>query len=74
MAAKHDLQGSLEEVLSEEGLTGVVWALIDGNGESNLGAAGFRDHKTQSGFTTDTGVHVGSITKTLLSVGVLSDH
>jgi hypothetical protein len=37
----------------------------------SLGAAGFRDNATQSGFTADTRFHVGSVTKSLLSTGLL---
>jgi len=70
-ASEHDLQSGIEEVLVQEGLTGVAWALIGENRETSLGAAGFRDNASQAGFTTETRFHVGSVTKSLLSIGVL---
>jgi hypothetical protein len=36
--AESNLQGDLDEVLVEEGLTGVAWSLVGSNGEVNLGA------------------------------------
>ncbi|MGI9249416.1 MAG: serine hydrolase domain-containing protein [Woeseiaceae bacterium] len=65
------MQSRIEEVLAEERLTGIAWALVGENGDVRLGATGFRDNATQSGFTTDTRFHVGSVTKSLLSTGVL---
>lgn len=70
-AAEPNLQHDLDEVLVEEGLTGVAWSLIGENGEVSLGATGLRDNPSQSDFTVDTRFHVGSLTKSLLATGVL---
>jgi CubicO group peptidase (beta-lactamase class C family) len=70
-AAEPNLQGDLNEVLVEEGLTGVAWSLIGEKGEVSLGATGLRDNLSQSDFTIDTRFHVGSVTKSLLATGVL---
>lgn len=69
--ARADLQESIETVLSEEGLTGIAWSLIDGNGEVSIGTAGLRDSLVHASFTADTRFHVGSLTKSLLATAVL---
>lgn len=70
-ASDTDLRDSIWGVLTEEGLTGAAWMLIGINGETGLAATGFSDNKNKISFTTDTRFHVGSITKSLLSTGVL---
>ena len=70
-ADKNALKDEIEGVLAEEELTGTAWMLISEEGEPHLGAAGFSDNKNKSRFTTDTHFHVGSVTKSLLSVGIL---
>lgn len=70
-AVDSDLQDDIEEVLAQEGLTGAAWMLIGEDGRASLGAAGFSDNKGKARFTTDTRFHVGSVTKNLLSIGVL---
>ena len=70
-AAEPNLKDDLDEVLVQEGLTGVAWSLIGENGEVSIGAAGFRDNPSQTDFTANTRFHVGSLTKSLLATGVL---
>ncbi len=70
-AAEPKLQHDLDEVLVEEGLTGVAWSLIGEHGEVSLGATGLRDNPSHIAFTLDTRFHVGSLTKPLLATGVL---
>jgi len=70
-AAAPVLQAAIEAVLDEEQLTGVAWSLVRPDSDARLGAAGFSDNALQKPFTTDTQFHVGSVTKSLLSVGVL---
>ena len=65
------MRNTVETVLTEEGLTGIAWALLEENGDVNLGTAGLRDNPAQVSFTVDTRFHVGSLTKTLLATGVL---
>ena len=69
--AESNLQGDLDEVLVEEGLTGVAWSLVGSNGEVSLGATGLRDKPSRSDFTINTRFHVASVTKSLLATGVL---
>jgi len=69
--ANADLQGNIETVLSEEGLSGIAWSLVGENGEIDIGTAGLRDIPNHSSFTIDTRFHVGSLTKSLLATGVL---
>ena len=70
-ATETELQRDIEAVLSGEGLTGIAWALVDENGDVNLGAAGLRDKPAEVNFTISTRFHVGSLTKSLLATGVL---
>lgn len=69
--AQGSLESELEEVLAEEGLTGIAWALASGSGEVSPGAAGMRDSEAQTRFTIDTRFHIGSVTKSLLATGIL---
>jgi len=69
--AEADLQKDVERILVEEGLTGMAWTLIDETGEVRIGAAGLRDNRAGSTFTSGTRFHVGSLTKSLLATGVL---
>lgn len=66
-----NLEGAIDGVIVEEGLTGVAWSLVDGADGITLGTAGVSDNKTGDGFAPDTKVHVGSLTKTLLATGIL---
>lgn len=70
-AAERDLQDDIGSVLAEEGLTGAAWVLIGDGGGIILDAAGFSDNENKTRFTTDTRFHVGSVTKSLLAIGVL---
>jgi CubicO group peptidase (beta-lactamase class C family) len=60
----------MEGLLQEEGLTGIVWTLISPVGDS-MGAAGLANADTDAPMTIDNRVHIGSVTKTVLAVGVL---
>jgi len=70
-SADAGLQRSIEQVLTEEQLTGVAWSLVGDGGAVTLGAAGYRDNLHKTPFTVDTQFHVGSVTKSLLALGVL---
>ena len=70
-ADENALKDEIGEILTEEGLTGAAWMLISENGAPDLGVVGFSDNKNKSSFTTDTRFHVGSVTKNLLSIGIL---
>lgn len=60
----------VERVLEEEQLTGAVWATIAPEGVS-LGAAGIADAADSAPMSVENKVHVGSVAKTVLALGVL---
>jgi CubicO group peptidase (beta-lactamase class C family) len=65
-----DLQCSLARMLDEEKLAGAVYALVEGE-ETRVGATGFADYGTRSPMRPDSKVHIGSVTKSVLALGVL---
>lgn len=65
-----DLQCSLDRLLKEEQLAGAVYGVMDGE-KTVLGAAGFADYQAQLPMRADSRVHIGSVTKTVLALGVL---
>ena len=71
LASDTGLRDRIGDVLAQEGLTGIGWMLIDEQGPPYLGVTGFSDNKDQIRFTTQTKFHVGSVTKSLLAIGVL---
>ncbi|MEO1082156.1 MAG: serine hydrolase domain-containing protein [Pseudomonadota bacterium] len=64
------LSNQIETILAEEQLTGITWTLIDGTGV-RTGVAGFRDGANAVPFSTESRVHVGSLTKAVLATGLL---
>jgi CubicO group peptidase (beta-lactamase class C family) len=65
-----DLDCSLSRVLVEEGIAGVVYGLVDGEADRS-GAAGVSNHRDAAPLRADAKMHVGSIAKTFISLGVL---
>ncbi|OHU95392.1 hypothetical protein BIW53_11825 [Pseudoalteromonas byunsanensis] len=65
------LEMKVNQVLTQEGLVGASWALVDGE-KSYLGASGFSNQREQTKLTTQHKTHVGSITKTVMAAGVLA--
>ena len=70
-AADTGLGKAIEDILAEEGLTGIAWTLIRDSGEVTRGSAGIRNNGARSVFTVDTRFHVGSLTKSVLATGIL---
>lgn len=64
------LQRDLEAMLQAEKLAGAVWAVVTPAGVAT-GAAGSRHLPTAAPLRTTDKVHVGSVTKTMLALGVL---
>lgn len=60
----------LDVMLSEESLPGIVWATVD---ERQLlwGGSGYAELRNKTPMRSDTKVQVGSVTKTLVALGVL---
>ncbi|WP_105167225.1 serine hydrolase domain-containing protein [Pseudoalteromonas sp. T1lg23B] len=65
------LEMKVNQVLTQEGLVGASWALVDGE-KSYLGASGFSNQREQTKLTIQHKTHVGSITKTVMATGVLA--
>lgn len=65
------LHADMQRILDEEGLQGVVWTTVTADGSTANGAAGVRDAATRSPMQASTRVHVGSVTKAVLAIGVL---
>jgi CubicO group peptidase (beta-lactamase class C family) len=63
-------QANMEQALREEGLPGTVWAMVSPDGD-RLGAAGLANADTGEPMTIDNRVHIGSVSKTVLAIGVL---
>jgi CubicO group peptidase (beta-lactamase class C family) len=71
LASPSDLRHRVATVLEQEGLAGAVWATVDANGAIAVDAAGVADARTGQAMRADNRVHIGSIAKTLLAMGVL---
>ncbi len=70
-ASSVTLQPIIEKALTSEGLQGAVWSTVDADGTVSIGAGGTRNALTKARMRPDDRVHVGSVAKTLLAVGVL---
>lgn len=64
------LKNDVRNALKKEGLIGAVWTIVDSNGIST-DCAGFKNAETKENFKPSDKVHIGSIAKTILAVGVL---
>jgi len=64
------LHQDIEKLLVEQQLTGAVWTVVDSNGIT-IDCAGFRNTGSKAKFKATDRVHVGSLAKTILAVGVL---
>lgn len=65
------LSDSLNEILKEEGLTGVTWMTIDLSLGAQTKAVGLADAERELPLTPNHKVHVGSVTKMVLATGIL---
>ena len=65
------LRQKIGQTLKEEKVTGAVWAIVDSDGAISTGAAGLKNAASGETLSPQHRVHVGSVTKTLLAVGVL---
>jgi CubicO group peptidase (beta-lactamase class C family) len=68
--AATDPDRDLARVLAEERLAGAVWGIVDGD-TARTGAVGLANHARAVPLRDDARVHVGSVTKTLVALGVL---
>jgi CubicO group peptidase (beta-lactamase class C family) len=70
-ALKDELQSNIEATLKVEKLTGIAWMLVSPDSGVATGQAGFVNAESQRPFSSNTRFHVGSVTKTVLSTGIL---
>ena len=70
-AASDQLQAQFEHRLQQAGLPGAVWTLVTPEAGILTGAAGQSDATNVKPMMRDTRVHVGSVAKTALAMGVL---
>ena len=74
--AQHDSQNvdeinrNLSRILDDEGLAGIVWSTVS-KGQTFTGSAGLSHIENSIAMANTSAVHVGSVAKTLLAVGVL---
>jgi len=66
-----ELKAAIQQALAEEGLTGAVWSIVDGEGKIYADAAGISNMQTGELLTPGNKVHIGSVTKTLIATGIL---
>ena len=69
-AAACDLDCQLATQLREEGIAGAVYSLVDGQ-DTRVGAVGLANRESGQPMRPDSKVHIGSVAKTLLALGVL---
>jgi CubicO group peptidase (beta-lactamase class C family) len=65
-----DLDCSLAKLLAEEQLAGAVYGLVDGE-VTRSGAVGVAHHPDGAPLRTEAKVHVGSVAKTFIALGIL---
>lgn len=65
------LKQQIQQALDEEKLTGAVWAVVNYDEEIAVDAAGFKNLQSKEQLKPTDKVHIGSVTKTILAVGVL---
>lgn len=65
------LQSAMTRELQQQGLAGATWSWVDAAGHIHTGAVGQANVATGQAMTPDTEVNVGSVTKTLIAVGLL---
>ena len=70
-AKASNLQADMETILSEEQLVGAAWFVMAPDTDANMGVAGYRDNERAIEFSLGTRFHVGSVTKAVLSTGIL---
>lgn len=70
-ALADEVQDRIATLLTEQQLTGAVWAMVTPDGPPIIGAAGLANHATGQPMTPPTRVQVGSIPKALIATGIL---
>lgn len=66
-----ELTRRLEAVIEREGIAGTSIALVDRDGPVWIGGIGVRDRTTRAPMQADTAFRVGSLTKSIVALGVM---
>lgn len=69
-SAGQRIDNELAHALKEERVAGITWSVVDGT-QTSTGAAGFSNRPEARRMVPENRVHVGSVTKTFIAVGVL---
>ncbi|RKO70553.1 class A beta-lactamase-related serine hydrolase [Sphingobacterium puteale] len=64
------IQNKIDHLLKQENLSGAVYSVVN-NGHITCYSSGLKNMETREPMLKDAKIHVGSITKTLLAMGVL---
>lgn len=68
---KEGLKDSIRTLLTEQKLSGAVWATVADNGEIITDAIGYKNTRTKELLSPTDKVHVGSVVKTVIAAGFL---
>lgn len=68
--AASDLEIKINHAISEENLAGISWSIVSGN-QTSIGGAGFANVEQGLPMQPDQKIHVGSVAKTVMALGVL---
>jgi CubicO group peptidase (beta-lactamase class C family) len=68
---KEELKYTITNLLTEQKLSGAVWATVSENGEIVIDSYGYKNTKTKEILNPTDKVHVGSVAKTILAASFL---
>jgi CubicO group peptidase (beta-lactamase class C family) len=67
---KADLEQQIKKIITDEDLVGIVWSTVSKD-SVNIGSAGFSNKSENILMSDSQKMHVGSVTKTVLAIGIL---
>ncbi len=69
-SSSRQFEQQISDILDSEQLVGMVWSTVS-EGDARVGSAGYSNISQASEMTRSQKVHVGSVTKTVMAMGVL---
>jgi CubicO group peptidase (beta-lactamase class C family) len=69
-SAARPINSELAHALKEERVAGITWSVVDGT-QTSAGAEGYSNRPEARRMAPENRVHVGSVTKTFVAVGIL---
>ena len=66
-----ELRARIAKVIEREHIAGATFALVDRDGPIYVGGVGVRDRATRAPMTSDTAFRVGSLSKSVIALGVM---